>query len=141
MEINRWKLIAGGAALVGVVAGGVALADDGPPNLNDRRPGVTLSESALLNAAPPSAATDDGSPESADSPNESVEESTDSPFDSPGDPDWVDASPESADSPNESAEDSPPPAPAPSSAGDFHDSPASAGSPVSMDSPESRDSD
>ena len=129
MELNRWKLIAGGAALVGMAAGGIgaANADDGI-ELNDRRGEIVLD--AGDNNGAEFTAFDD-SPESADSPNESVEESADSPSDSPDDPGFVDPLPESADSPNESVEESadspsdslddpefvaPAPAPAPSPA-------------------------
>ena len=129
MERNRWKLIAGGAALLGVTAGAItAAADDGGFGLNDRRAAIDLAADDSGNAL--AAQTDDGSPESADSPNESVEESTDSPFDSPGDPGWVDPSPESADSPNESPTES---------ADSPNDSPGDPGwvdpSPESADSP------
>jgi len=128
MELTpRWKLVAGGAALLGSTVGVVAGATGGTFGLNDQRPVIELADSASFDDV-----ADDGSPESADSPNESVEESADSPFDSPDDPDYVDASPESADSPNDSAQDSPAPAPAPAD-----DSPAS---PVSADSPDSGDS-
>jgi hypothetical protein len=104
MELNRWILIAGGAALVGMAAGGIsaATADDGI-ELNDRRGEIVLDAGDTSGAD--FTALDD-SPESADSPNESVEESADSPFDSPDDPGFVDPSPESADSPNESVEES-----------------------------------
>jgi hypothetical protein len=128
MELTRWKLIAGGAAIVGATVGGLAAAgaDDGI-ELNDRPEATQLTDTTIP--------TDDfllfdDSPESPDSPNESVEESADSPFDSPDDEGFVDPSPESADSPNESAQDSPAPAPAPPAA----DSPGSPESPDSADS-------
>lgn len=122
MEPNRWKLIAGGAALV--VATG-ACADDGF-DVNDLGGDVTETTNA--------GADFDGSPESADSPNESIQESPDSPNDSPDDAGYVDPSPESADSPNESIEDSPDPAPAPAPPPTADDSPASPDSPDGNDS-------
>lgn len=130
MELTRWKLIAGGAALVGAAAGGIAAAnaDDGF-GLSDRGV-ISLSDDDIGNT---DVVFDDGSPESVDSPNESADESADSPFDSPDDPDFVDSSPESADSPNESAEDSPAPASA-STGSDSSDSPDSPDSPESADS-------
>lgn len=120
MEFNRWKVVAG-CALVGVVAGGIAGADSGGIDLNDRRPSITLSDAESAQAS----VADDGSPESADSPNESVEESVDSPFDSPDDARYFVPPPPPA------------PAPAPAPAADSFDSPAS---PVSVDSPASVDS-
>jgi len=145
MELTRWKLIAGGAALVGVAAGGIAATADDGIDLNDRRGVIELTDNTD-NTGGANVVADDGSPESADSPNESVEESADSPFDSPDDAGFVDPSAESADSPNESvaesadspnltAEDSPAPAPAPVA----DDSPAD--SENSDDSPDSADSD
>ena len=105
MELNRWKLIAGGAALVGMAAGGIgaANADDGI-ELNDRRGEIVLD--AGDNNGAEFTAFDD-SPESADSPNESVEESADSPSDSLDDPEFVAPAPAPALSP----------APAPPAAG------------------------
>lgn len=149
MQLTRWKLIAGGAALVGVTAGGVAAASDDGFDLNDRRGAIELNDDRGTGANP-DPIVDDSSPESADSPNESVDESTDSPFDSPDDAEFVDSSPESADSPNESveesvdstqsadapnerAQDSPVSAPAPA-----HDLPMDSGN--SADSPASADS-
>lgn len=149
MELNRWKLVAGGAALVGASIGAVAVADsdgDNPFGLNERA-AIALADEARGAGIGPSDVVDDGSPESADSPNESFVDSADSPFDSPDDPGWVDPSPESADSPNESAQDSPipalPPAPAPVSpdspppfsAPESVDSPAPVPAPASVDSP------
>ncbi|MCU0272564.1 MAG: hypothetical protein MUE34_04960 [Acidimicrobiales bacterium] len=149
---NRWKLIAGGAALAGVVTGGlsVAGADDGwvlrdPVDTIDL---AAVTTTVPLPELPPKLLpAEDLSPESVDSPNESVEESVDSPFDSPDDPAPFDLSPESADSPLESAEDSPvempepvpssvdtPPAPAPAFADDSVASAASAASTDSLDS-------
>ena len=147
MELTRWKLVAGGAALVGITTGGLAAAnaDDGF-DLNDRGGVIELIDetegaddivgSNLVGA--------DDSPESPGSPNESVEESPDSPFDSPDDEGFVgavtvvddlpDQSPEDSpatvvdDSPNESPEDSPATAPA------ADDSPDSPDSPDSLDS-------
>jgi hypothetical protein len=153
MELNRWKLIAGGAALVGIAAGGInaATADDGL-ELNDRQGQIVLVDTTTT--APDTTLLDD-SPESADSPNESVEESADSPFDSPDDPGWVDPSPESADSPNESVEESadspfdspddagfvaPAPAPTPAPAPPPPPAGGSADSGNSPDSPDSGDS-
>jgi hypothetical protein len=139
MELTRWKLIAGGAALAGVVAGGVAAADTNGLALNDRRDPLVLGQtpSSAVKAqttptvpTPTTAVTVDVSPETADSPTESVADS-------------VDPSPETADSPLDSAQDSPayvpppaPPAPAPAPApgGDSYDSP------VSVDSPDGGDS-
>jgi hypothetical protein len=154
MELARWKVIAGGACLLGVVAGGIAAADDAGIDLNDRRAPVALSDAASSDSAPNRPA--DASPESADSPNESVAESADSPFDSPDDPRLPDFSPESADSPDASFGESanspfdspddpqldfappppppPAPAPAPAPAADSYESP------VSFDSPDSGDS-
>jgi hypothetical protein len=135
MQLTRWKLIAGGAALVGVTAGGIAAASDDGFDLNDRSGAIELNDDRGTGANL-DLIVGDGSPESVDSPNESVEESADSPFDSPDDAGLVDPSPESADSPNESAEDSPPAAPAPA-----NDSPAdSENSADSADSPASTDS-
>ncbi|MEZ5233621.1 MAG: hypothetical protein R2749_13095 [Acidimicrobiales bacterium] len=151
MERNRWKLIAGGAILTGLAFGGVRLAgaDEGELDLRDRGP-VTLTARDVGEQPTPSlaaAAFVDASPESVDSPNESVAESADSPFDSPDDAQWVDASPESVDSPNESAQDSPDmvvapalaPAPAPAAApapapADSWDSPDAAYESYSVDS-------
>ena len=131
MELSRWKVIAGGAALAGIAAGGVigANADDGI-DLNDRRPAISLAD----DAADSPAVADDGSPESADSPNESVDESADSPFDSPDDPAAVYLSGLSTDSPAPAPRPAPAPAPVQSA-----DSPASAPSPASADSPDSDD--
>jgi hypothetical protein len=134
MELNRWKLIAGGAALVGVAVGGAAASansDDGF-DLNDRKVIELTAERSTADTGFDIVPLD-LSPESPDSPNESAEESPDSPFDSPDDEGFVDPSPESPDSPNESPEDSPAPAPAPAA----DDSP---GSPDSPDSPNSADS-
>jgi hypothetical protein len=79
-----------------MAVGGVTVASFGNGfDLNDRREAITLADDSPA----PDAALDDGSPESADSPNESVEDSVDSPSDSPDDAGWVDPSPESADSP------------------------------------------
>ena len=119
MELNRWKLMAGGAALIGVAAGGVtaATADDGI-DLNDRRGEIVLIQADTATGADFTALDD--SPESADSPNESVEESADSPFDSPDDAEFV--APASAPTP------APTPAPDPAAAGSA-DSGGSAGSP------------
>jgi hypothetical protein len=134
MELNRWKLIAGGAALVGVAVGGAAAADtDDGFDLNDRQV-IELTEDTGSTDAGIEIVPVDLSPESPDSPNESAEESPDSPFDSPDDDGFVDPSPESPDSPNESPEDSPAPAPA------ADDSPGSPDSPDSPDSPNSADS-
>lgn len=50
MERNRWKLIAGGAALVGIAAGGIAgTAGDGV-DLNDRRAGIALVQPASVSS-------------------------------------------------------------------------------------------
>jgi hypothetical protein len=106
MDPRQWKLIAGGAALAGIAAGGIAGASSGPLGLNDSRPVIALSEPVAAEDDAFIQALVDASPESADSPNESVGESADSPFDSPDDAAWVDASPESADSPNESVGES-----------------------------------
>lgn len=149
---TRWKLIGGGAALAGLTVGGVAGASGLAFGLNDQRPPIELSERAALRSTQQVSATtlstnffaaddagfEDLSPESADSPNESVEDSADSPFDSPDDAGFVDLSPESVDSPNESAEDSPAWVPA-----ETAEAPAApvADSPVSADSPDSIDSD
>lgn len=110
MEFTRWKVLAGGVALAGIAAGGTAAvaADDGI-DLNDRRPALSLTAadtSPERSGDDGAAPTVDASPESADSPNESVEDSADSPFDSPDDAGYVDPSPESADSPNDSIDDS-----------------------------------
>ncbi|MGI8652085.1 MAG: hypothetical protein ACR2I7_04735 [Geodermatophilaceae bacterium] len=126
-EISRkWKVISVGAALTGV-----ALADTSTP-MDDAAAIAPISVNAF----------EDTSPESAHSPNQSIAESADSPFDSPDDPGYVDPSPESADSPNQSANDSPPPAPAPApqpgngggGGGGGDDDSASAGSAESADS-------
>lgn len=132
MESNRWKLIAGGAALIGVTVGGVAAAnsDDGF-ELNDQR-GIELTDTRVSDTGFDPIGVE--SPESPDSPNESPAESPDSPFDSPDDEGFNEASPESPDSPDESPDDSP----APATGGD--DSPASPNSPDSPDSPNSADS-
>jgi hypothetical protein len=108
MELNRWKLIAGGAALVGVSIGGAAAAADSDEgfDLNDRQ-AIELTAETNRAATGFDIPPVDLSPESPDSPNESPEESPDSPFDSPDDEGWVDPSPESPDSPNESPEESP----------------------------------
>ncbi|NLV55762.1 MAG: hypothetical protein GXY13_09150, partial [Acidimicrobiales bacterium] len=85
---TRWKLIAGGAAIIGVVTGGVTAATtDGFP-LNDRRDAIELTAAEDVGEQDTTTTTVDPSPESADSPNESVEDSWDSPFDSPDDPDY-----------------------------------------------------
>ena len=134
MEPNRWKLIAGGAALIGVTVGGVAAADsDDGIELNDRRVIELTEDNGVADTDFGQVVVADASPESPDSPNESPEDSPDSPFDSPDDELFVDPSPESPDSPNESPDDSPAPAPAPAA----DDSP---GSPDSPDSPNSADS-
>jgi hypothetical protein len=139
MELNRWKLIAGGAALAGVAIGGAAASADteGGFDLNDRQAIELTAETTSVEAEFDLPAVD-LSPESPDSPNESAEESPDSPFDSPNDEGWEDPSPESPDSPNGSPQDSPEPAPAPAA----DDSPVSPDdSPESPDdSPESPDS-
>jgi hypothetical protein len=141
MERKPWRVVAGSAALVGVVVGGIAGASTGGLDLNDQRPAITLADPASSLDSPDAAVDDpgftDASPESADSPNESVDESADSPFDSPDDPAIAAASPESADSPNESADDSPASAPAPSS----FEPPGWGGSGPPPDSPDSADSD
>lgn len=135
MPMNRWKLIAGSAAVAGLALGGTAVADSGGGiDLREKQSAVQLANpaaGAVGDAAPVPVASDDGSPESADSPNESLQDSAGSPFDSPDDPQFAGPSPESAGSPNESAQDSPAPAPAAAS-----DSPASAAS----DSPASANS-
>jgi len=106
MEISRkWKVITVGAALTGVGLTGVALADTSTP-ISDGGQVQPISVNAF----------EDTSPESADSPNQSIAESADSAFDSADDPGYVDVSPESADSPNQSANDSPAAAPAPAPA-------------------------
>ena len=99
---KKWKVITIGAAITGIGFTGVAVADSSSPIAD----GSQIQQITVD-------AFEDLSPESADSPNESVAESADSPFDSPDDPGFVDPSPESADSPNESANDSPAPAPVP----------------------------
>ncbi len=126
MELNRWKLIAGGAALAGMAAGGIgaATADDGI-ELNDRRGEIVL-DAGDTNGA--DFATLDESPESADSPNESVDESADSPSDSNDDAEFVTPAPAPA----------PSPAPAPPAAGSA-DSPGSAASANSIASAGSPD--
>ena len=138
MQLTRWKLIAGGAALIGATAGGIAAANDDGFDLNDRRGSIELNDQGgtgpnldlRFDDSPESADSPNESvEESADSPNESVEESADSPSDSPDDAGFVDQSPESADSPNESAGDSPVSAPAPA-----NDSPGSPDSPDSAGS-------
>lgn len=135
MELNRWKLIAGGAALVGVAVGGVAAADtDDGFELNDQQVIELTEEPDVSDTGFDRIVVTDDSPESPDSPNESPEDSPDSPFDSPDDEAFNDGSPESPDSPNESPEDSPAVAPA------ADDSPASPDSPDSPDSPNSADS-
>jgi hypothetical protein len=144
MELNRWKLIAGGAALVGVAVGGVAAAadtDDGF-DLNDRHV-IELTEDTRSTDAGFDNVPVDLSPESPASLNESAEESPDSPFDSPDDEGFVDPSPESADSPNESAEESPDsPSDSPDDEGFVDPSPESPDSPNESpeDSPAADDS-
>ncbi|MEO1058341.1 MAG: hypothetical protein AAFY28_15645, partial [Actinomycetota bacterium] len=104
---NRWTIVVGATAVAGVTAGALVAATDGDLQLNDRSPAIELTDdSASSDTAATTTSTSevDPSPESVDSPNESVEESIDSPFDSPDDP--VDPSPESVDSPNESVEES-----------------------------------
>ena len=101
---RRWAII-GTAAVLGIAGTGTAVA------LNDQAPRAESSEAVTLSSG--DSTSDDGvvgqddSPESADSPNESAQdtpgsaESADSPGDANHDP-----SPESADSPNESAQES-----------------------------------
>jgi hypothetical protein len=169
MNLDRWKLIAGGAALVGVTAGGIvgAGAGDDGPELKDRRaaievvddrndagqpgdgspesvdsPNASVQESAESPFdSPGDPGWADPSPESADSPNESPGDSAESPFDSPGDPGWADPSPETADSPNDSAEDSPVAAPSAPLAPAGDDSPDGGGGGVPVDSPDDAGSD
>ena len=124
-----WKIVTFGVALtgLGVAGAGVSIADD------DRRTAVPESVSVAAVDGPADASPDvaaaDASPESADSPTESV---TDSPDAAPAD-DIVpaDASPQSADSPAESAWDSADNA-TPDAAGDDLDS---TDSPDGTDSP------
>ncbi|WP_214364289.1 hypothetical protein [Pseudonocardia sp. H11422] len=100
---TTWKIITVGAALggLGLAGAGVALADSGQGAAADIAP-ISVS-SADPGAPAPFAA--DLSPESADSPLESVDDSADSPFDSPDDltPDTPDDSP--VDSPDDTPGD------------------------------------
>ena len=91
-----WKILTFGAALagLGVAGAGAAGADDEPRGQQPDSVVVDAPGDATAAATPA-----DVSPESADSPNESV-------TDSPDDVAPADASPESADSPAESAWDS-----------------------------------
>lgn len=96
MDRRGWKIVAGAAGAAVVFGGvGVAAAATDGFNLRDE------TEPAPVETGPPPAPDSTGegatdtSPESADSPNESV---TDTP---------VDPSPETPDSPNESPTDSP----------------------------------
>ncbi|MEP4649619.1 MAG: hypothetical protein ABJ314_05515, partial [Ilumatobacter sp.] len=100
MTPKRW-IIAGAAATAAasITVGAISASDDGI-DLNDRDLSIELSQPVDEEPLP----TVDPSPESVDSPNESVEESIDSPYDSPDDP--ADPSPESVDSPNGSVEES-----------------------------------
>ncbi|MEP6296174.1 MAG: hypothetical protein ABJ382_02525, partial [Ilumatobacter sp.] len=104
MTPKRW-IIAGAAATAAasITVGAISASDDGI-DLNDRDLSIELSQPVDEEPLP----TVDPSPESVDSPNESVEESIDSPFDSPDDPAplQIDDSPESVDSPNESVDES-----------------------------------
>jgi len=144
MELTRWKLVAGGAALVGITTGGLAAAnaDDGF-DLNDRGGVIELIDETqgADDTDGSNLVLADDSPESPDSPNESAEESPDSPFDSPDDEGFVGAVTVVDDSPDESPEDSPatvvddsPDSPDESP----EDSPATA--PAADDSPDSPDS-
>ncbi|MHA6796616.1 hypothetical protein ACVGVM_24350 [Pseudonocardia bannensis] len=95
-----WKIITVGAALsgLGLAGAGVAFADSGPGAATDIAP-ISVS-SADPGSAPAQSGAVDLSPESADSPLESVDDSVDSPFDSPDD-----ASPD--DTPGDSPDDIP----------------------------------
>lgn len=129
MRIPRTWVAVGTAAVLGAGATTTAaMALNDRDELGAEGGAITLSSTQGDDATGSVAggAVDD-SPESADSPNASAVESTNSPFDSPDDPDYVDPSPESADSPNASAADSPVDSPA--------DAPAVAPAAASADSP------
>jgi hypothetical protein len=93
MELTQWKMIAGGAAIVGASVGALAASgSDEPIELNDPLAVVQLSDTTIPDYDLPVVAD---SPESPDSPNESAQ---DSPAPAPVQP--AGDSPDSPDSPD-----------------------------------------